>query len=437
MGLKRKDLELLFLLRKTPLTMGELQEKIGTSERNLRYVIENLNFYLDKILNKKIEKNKTKLSVSLNTGEIDSFIYIVYKNYYILEQEERVEYILLIFLLLKNPTLSFIEKKLNITRITLKKDIEVLNKKLSFYQLKLCSEKNRFYIQGNEKKLRHLKTLKLLQLFKIQDGKILFKDLDYRLLWLDRDFLFTNLYRENIAPVEACIRSIEKSFFIEFNKEFEQLMGFFLLVSLERIKLGHIINKKSNYDFLVKTPYYKIVEENLESLIPRDLKFELVHLTEYFISGGASENMEETEKSVHLFLENYIEFLKKSLLITINFNALKEDLKKYLVPAIYRLRNNFSIGSMGKKDEIYFLTESFSQRENTLPEALTEKEIYHISSLVTSYIEEENHKIISLNKLLEIIERNSKNIKKENLVKELLEEYGNIIRDDIYEKNHL
>ncbi|MEG0300437.1 hypothetical protein [Cetobacterium sp.] len=84
MSLKKKDLEVLFLLKNNSKMMDEIFLEIGTSERNLRYIIENLNFYLKKILNKEIEKDKKKLSLPLNDRESDSFFDVLYKKYYTL-----------------------------------------------------------------------------------------------------------------------------------------------------------------------------------------------------------------------------------------------------------------------------------------------------------------------------------------------------------------
>lgn len=47
MSLKRKELEVLKLIN-TGKTVDDILFQIGTSERNLRYIIENLNFYLKK-----------------------------------------------------------------------------------------------------------------------------------------------------------------------------------------------------------------------------------------------------------------------------------------------------------------------------------------------------------------------------------------------------
>ncbi|MGL5428916.1 MAG: hypothetical protein ACRDAS_13495, partial [Cetobacterium sp.] len=134
MSLKRKELEILRLVIDGK-TFVEILSKLDTSERNLRYMLQNLNFYLRKILNKVIEKDKEKLLISLDEREINSFFSTVYKNYYILDNFERSEYIIMGFLYLKDMNLTTLESRLGITRATLKKDIEMVNFKLEKHGL--------------------------------------------------------------------------------------------------------------------------------------------------------------------------------------------------------------------------------------------------------------------------------------------------------------
>ncbi|MEG1942096.1 MAG: helix-turn-helix domain-containing protein [Cetobacterium sp.] len=422
MSLKKKDLEVLFLLKNNSKMMSEIFLEIGTSERNLRYIIENLNFYLKKILNKKIEKDKKKLSLPLNNKESDSFFDVLYKKYYTLDQEERVEYILLMFLFLKGINLSFIEKKLEITRATLKKDIDILNVNLEKYSLKLESIKNKFTIVGNEKKYRHLKALKLIELIN-EDS--------YEKKWIDKDMLLKDLKLSDNQKIKKYIEEIEIMFKVSFTKEFKELIYIFLVVSLERIKEGKVIDRKANYKFLIETPYYKIVVDKLKEVIPEKFEYELVHLTEYFISGGVKENIKELKENIEKFVDGLIKEIKNNILEEIDYKELKGNLISYLVPAIYRLRNNFSLGSVGEKEKIYNLVEQYCLKENNLPEKLSEKEIYYISQEIINRIEKEKNKIISLKDLLVIIEKNSNGVNKEGLVRDLLNQYEELLKNDL------
>lgn len=422
MSLKRKDLEVLFLLKNGPKTMDQIFLEIGMSERNLRYIIENINFYLKKFLNKEIKKTKKKLSITLSDEEVDSFFDDVYKGHYVLSQEERVEYIFLMFLFLKDINLNFIVKNLEITRSTLKKDIDVLNIKLEKYDLKLEAIKNKFSIIGNEKKYRHLKTLKILEIT---------NENSYEKKWIDKQALMKDLKLSEKFKIKECIDEIEAMFKVSFTKEFKNLIFLFLVVSFERISECKIIDRKANYKFLIETPYYEIVSLKLRDYIPESLKYELVHLTEYFISGGVKENIKEVKECVEKFVDGLIKKIKSNILWEIDYVELRERLINYLIPAIYRLRNNFSLGNLGEKCDLYKIIEHYCLEENNLPEKLRENEIYYITQEILFEIEKEKNKIISLKKLLLIIEKNCEIVDRDALTRDLLNQYEKLLKNDL------
>ena len=418
MSLKRKELEVLKLINSGK-TVDEILFQIVTSERNLRYIIDNLNFYLKKTLDKKIEKDRKKLLIHLNENELDRFYKIVYEKYYTLEQEERAEFILLTFLFVKDVRLSFIEEKLEITRATLKKDIDFLNEILKKYDLKLESERNRFSIVGNEKKLRHLKALKFLEYCSLE------------ITPLDTKYIFQNIDRKKLRELREVILNIGKKFSVEFKEDFIKLMEIFLYVSLERVKEGYIIDRKANYKFLVNTSHYEIAKNSLEKYLDTELSYELVHITEYFISGGVTENIEELKESIEKYLVGLISLVEKTFNNSLDYTDLTSKLMGYLIPAIYRLRNNFSIKESGERDELFTLLERYSKDENYLPEKLTENEIFHISKEIKKYIENERNKVLSLKIILEIVEKNSEKLDREKLIKDLMTQYGRLIKIDI------
>lgn len=418
MSLKRKELEVLKLIN-TGKTVDEILFQMETSERNLRYIIDNLNFYLKKILDKWIEKDRKKLLVHLSESELRRFYKVVYENYYILEQEERAEFILMTFLFVKDVRLSFIEEKLGITRATLKKDIDVLNESLKRYSLKLESEKNRFSIVGNEKKLRHLKSIKFLEYFNVE------------ITPLDIDYIFQNVDRDLLSELKEVILNIGKKFSVEFKEDFVKLMEIFLYVSFERVKEGHVIDRKVNYEFLVNTTHYEIARDSLKKYLDKELSYELVHITEYFISGGVTENIEELKESIEKYLDGLILALEKNLNSSLDYTELKSKLMGYLIPAIYRLRNNFSIKEFGERDTIFTLVEKYSKDESYLPERLTENEVFHIAKEIKIYMENEKNRVISLKTLLEIVDRNSEGVNSEKLIEDLMVHYGKLIKIDI------
>lgn len=417
MSLKRKELEVLKLVNAGK-TVDEILFQMETSERNLRYIIENLNFYLKKILNKKIEKDRKKLLIFVNENELNRFYEEIYKKHYILDQKERAEFILMTFLFVRDIRLSSIEEKLGITRATLKKDIDILNETLKKYSLKLELEKNRYSIIGNEKKLRHLKATRFLEYVNL------------KITPLDTVYIFQSIDKNLLEELRKVILRIGKKFSVEFQDDFVKLMEIFLYVSIERVNQGHIIDRKANYKFLINTIHYEIAKNSLKKYLDKNLSYELVHITEYFISGGVTENIEELKESVEKYLNGLTLALAKKIESSLSYEELNSKLAAYLIPAIYRLRNNFSIKERGEKDEIFTLVEKYSKDESYLPEKLTENEIFHIAKEIKSYMENEKSRVISLKTILEIVEKNSEKVNKKKLVEDLLERYGDIIKKD-------
>ncbi|MDP8162936.1 helix-turn-helix domain-containing protein [Pasteurella skyensis] len=417
MSLKRKELEVLKLIYAGK-TIDEILFKIDICERNLRYIIDNLNFYLDKILSKRIEKERKILRVDLTEKELNKFYKEVYKKYYILESEERAEFILMSFLFIKSMNLKLLEEKLNVTRSTLKKDIEVLNQNLSGYDLKLSSKRNKYTIFGNEKKLRHLKAIKFLEYINLSMSP------------LNKDYFFQNIDKELLNILRKIVLQIEKRFLLNFKDDFIKLMEIFLYVSVERIQQGYIIDRKANYNFLVNTVYYEVVKDHLKEYLDKNLTYEIAHLTEYFISGGIAENIEELKEKIEEYLQGLLVASEKEFNVSFSDGELYKKLVHYLTPAIYRLRNNFTIKEQGEKDEIFVFVEKYSKNENNLPENLTENEIFHIAKEIKIHIQNEKNRVISLKVILSIIEKNTKKLDRKKLVEDLLAEYGDIIKKD-------
>lgn len=429
MSLGKKEMELFQILKLEKISIKDLAKKFGVTERYIRYFLENLEFYLKKILTIPISRKDKTFFIEIDKFQDELFLNSIYKNYYNLNQEERIENTLMYFLFVKNINLNYIENKLSITRRTLKSDIDILNKFLQKYDLEIISFKNKFKISGNEKKLRHLKTLKLLENMIISENKFNFNIKNY--LLITKEDILENLELSAFSEISLEIKNIESRMNIIFPEEFKSLMIIFIIITLDRIDSNNIIQKKSNYTFLINTKYFDIVKEEMKNFIPYEYSFEISHLTEYFISGGASENIHELENNFNVFFENLILFLKENISLDIDELNFKKNLYDYLIPAIYRLRNNFSIGTVNEKDELFIIIENFVEKDHSLPEKLTENEIYFIRTILKKEIEKSKHKVISLKELLTIASKNSSNLNVENFKKELLKHFETVIKNDI------
>lgn len=95
MSLNRRDLEILSIISSGEITVKNLATIFKITERNLRYSLENINFYLEK----KIEINYGKIELDMKNHEIDNFFRQLDRKNYIFSKEEREEYILVSLLL--------------------------------------------------------------------------------------------------------------------------------------------------------------------------------------------------------------------------------------------------------------------------------------------------------------------------------------------------
>ncbi|MGL5427725.1 MAG: hypothetical protein ACRDAS_07410, partial [Cetobacterium sp.] len=90
-------------------------------------------------------------------------------------------------------------------------------------------------------------------------------------------------------------------------------------------------------------------------------------------------------------------------------------------------------GKIGERGHLYETIFLYSTEEKFLPEKLTEFEIYYISCEVEKEIGQESQKVMKLSHLLNIIEKNSLEIDRENIIKELIDNYGKLIKIDIFD----
>ena len=426
MGIKRKEIDLLLELNKNSISVRELSEKLQENERNLRYSIETLDYYLKISLNSKITKINKKLSTLLKEEEVDSFLRYIGQGCYTYSSMERCEYILFNFLFEEAPKLKDIEEYLEVTRTTLKKDMRLLEDELEKYELRFIIEGNKISIGGNEKKLRHLMMIKMMKYSEIEGIESKYPmEAKLKDAILRKDHKILNLSKKMLSIIEVRLNE-------SFSKEFKKIMEYYLWVTFFRIEKGVYIEKKSNEDFLRKTDQYLIIKDSLKEIMS-DYDYEYLHLTEYFLSGSSEKEYYEERIAIELFTYEMLVFLGKELEGNIFTERLFKEIIRYLTSAIYRMKNNFVLKSDRieiHKGSIYYLVENVCKKDSYLSEKLREEEIEFMAKLIGSSIEEDKSKILELGKILEIVRKSSKVIDEEILKKELLKEYGRWIREE-------
>lgn len=435
MGLNKKDLKLLKTSTENSLLLKDFADLYEESERNIRYRIDNLNYYLKKYLKKEIEIKNGIVYCMVSLEEFELFIDKLEMKDYIFSQDEREKFIVIKYLFQKNTTIKEIQNFFKVSRTTIKKDLKSLELQLANYSLYFCRDKNRIIIGGNEKKLRHLKLLMLLKYVAIEDKKVKF--IKNRYFFHKEKTAIIKGYIEKFytSQISDIIDEIEENFKISFSSEFKNIMNLYLVTTLERINHDYIIDRKNNSEFLVNLEEYKIIKNSLIKIINQKYEFEFFHLTEYFLSGFYNESFSENILIVEGFISRMLEqletILNKPLLVN---RQLGEKLLEYLVPAIYRIKNNFTLNKE-LKWEIFpenlkkAVIKCVRDNNRYLDEPLRDEEIYNIVKILERYIPE-NINTISLKELITLVQKHTVQCNINELAQDLITNFENIIEDD-------
>ncbi|WP_462335409.1 BglG family transcription antiterminator [Fusobacterium varium] len=436
MSLNRRDIKLLEKINNNIFPISSLAEKYSVSERNIRYSIDNINFYLRKMELPEIVIKKGNLEFSINDKELDSFIEALNMNIYVFSQEERKDYILINYLFRENVKISEMEEDLKVSRTTIKKDLKDLEKYLAEFELSFYRDENGMYITGKEKKLRHLKLLKMLDYIEIKNKNIVYIKKKYFNKKEEQKIIAEYIKEYDIKKISDVIDEIEEELNAHFTGEFKNIMGIYLIATFERIKNGHIIIQKNNSDFLRKLEEYRKIKNILKKVIDENQEYEILHLTEYFLSGYYNDTFSENI----LMLERFISKILENMDIEMGTYLLKdrelvEKFMKYLLPAIYRIKNNFYLNKKLDFSEIDIelfnkVKEIIEKNSHYLKEPLRDEEIFYVSKYIEEYMEQKRNKKISLKELLKLVQQNAKDVDNELLAESIKEKFGIFIDDD-------
>lgn len=436
MALNRKDICILEKINGKNFPIKYFAEKYSVSERNIRYSVDNINFYLRRKKLKEIEIKKANLEFYLEKEKLENFIENLDMITYIFSQEERESYILVKYLFEDNTTIKEIEDFLKVSRTTIKKDMKNLEEYIKKFELYFTRKDNKIEISGNEKKLRHLKLLKLLEYVEIKEKSVIFYKKKYLNEKLENVIIKKYIKKYYKKEIPQMVFEIEKKFNTVFPDQFKNIIILYLIPTIERIENGYIILRKNNSEFLKSIDEYNSVKDILGKIINKNYEFEHLHLLEYFLSGEYVDCFYENLSIVEKFLKNTLKTLDKSL--GYKFSEDKkfyEKLLKYLIPAVYRIKNNFKLHKELKIEKVSFevlekVKEGVLENNKYLSEHLRDEEILYITESVEEFIKYENIKKISLKKILDIVKENSEKANLKIISEKIKEEFGQFFDDD-------
>lgn len=437
MSLNRKDFEIIRLVSNEKINLKELALNFKTTDRNIRYSIDNINHYLKKFLiGDNIEIINGVINFDANEEIVKKFCGEENKKDYIFSKEEREEYILICLFFQDTISLKDIEEYLQVSITTLRKDLKEIEKILEKYQLYLENSFGKISVKGNEKKLRHLKMIYALKYIYLNEEKIKYID---KLFFFQKDILVilqNYLSNQNLNRCFDILKTFEKKLKIKFEKEFKNIIFIYLIITFERIKKGYILVKKNNWEFLKNTSYYKIIQKDIFKNNNRYM-YEALHLSEYFLSGYNSEGFYENRFLIDSFVCKLLNVLSETKIKNlINDKEFLEEIIEYLTAAIYRVKNNFILNYKLELNEIESkvydeISKNRDEINKYLKEPLRNEEFMLISQIIYKHLKKQKIEKIKLNKILDIIEKNSEKSSIDIIAKELLELYPNLIENDI------
>ena len=333
------------LSKKREVTIKEISEELQIEQRSVRYEFENINLIL-------YTNDKTKLVDSSRGMLFVRDFDFLEKSLNILKEiknaskEEREDYIFLKLLFEGRLNLKKLTLELNVSRTTIKKDIEFLKKRFKKENLKVM---NNSLSSEELKENNELKKRKIL--INILDKYIedFIHDFEHNLRTKYLKTLFT---KKELELIEKFLRNIS-DYNLKENKLYKTLYIYMVIV-IQRIRTNNRLLKNQNSGFLRTTDEYlkvnqeiKILERTFEILFDENEKLQITDFLIGFFSYSYNTSIFDVWIKVNILIKEMIKNVEKTLNISLSNDALLlEGLVNHIKPAIYRIKNNITIEKM-------------------------------------------------------------------------------------------
>ena len=383
---------------------GDLVKKYNTTDRNIRYKLDNINFYLNK---EKLPVIKTTAKGELFFGSEDRFLlensaFIIKDEDYIFSKDER-QRLVLIFILLNTGTFTIqsVLDEIGVSLSTLKNDIRELKQVLGKNGLKLIQiAKKGLKIQGSEDSIRRM-ILNILLESGVESFGIDQRD---KIDVFKRNLkqIFLNSYsgtktekEEKNIQTETAVREYLEKINEDMNEKFSDVLHNYILNYLH-LMIFRVRNKKylkedlDDVLFLENIKEYKIIKSHINILENKaDIKLtpqEIIKIVEIYIE-NKNYDVNNSWKQVKQILENLISKVSSDINLDMtNDLILLNDLIYHMKLAAYRIKNNIKLKNCIYKEveeEVPFLFGIVEKRtavyEQYLGEKLNKDEIAFIT----------------------------------------------------------
>ena len=323
----------------------ENAKSMGISERNLRYKIDDYNYYLKLLGLPEIEIRKREIVVKNTLEEIVKKV-AGNMSLYSFTKDEREKIIITdIFFNNENISLETLEEKLDISELTLKNDLKVLENYMKTFIISLDSKT--LVYQAEERNVRRLILDILLKNYNIkylEGGKIdIEKNYQYGffICWDKMDEYFKT---ENVNNAMKVLKNTLDEAKKTIGDENFKILLFYILITFKRFE-EHPLKLIKNMEFLTKSEEYAIVERKFSEYGLS--KSEILNMTEYFLgshSFGFDDSFYINWVQIELSMMRLIKEVAKSGYEELEKDMfLLENLINHMKPAIYRAKKGIRL----------------------------------------------------------------------------------------------
>ena len=323
----------------------ENAKNMEISERNLRYKIGDYNYYLKLLGLPEIEIRKREIVVKNTLEEIVKKV-AGNMSLYSFTKDEREKIIITdIFFNNENISLETLEEKLDISELTLKNDLKVLENYMKTFIISLDSKTLAY--QAEERNVRRLILDILLKNYNIkylEGGKIdIEKNYQYGffICWDKMDEYFKT---ENVNNAMKVLKNTLDEAKKTIGDENFKILLFYILITFKRFE-EHPLKLIKNMEFLTKSEEYTIVERKFSEYGLS--KSEILNMTEYFLgshSFGFDDSFYINWVQIELSMMRLIKEVAKSGYEELEKDMfLLENLINHMKPAIYRAKKGIRL----------------------------------------------------------------------------------------------
>ncbi|MCY9802130.1 helix-turn-helix domain-containing protein [Vibrio scophthalmi] len=431
MSLNKQHFDIVTALTMQSSTINALAAVFNMTTRNLRYAIENINYYLEKL---------EMTPIALTQGELhypydpSRFFSDCLASNFVFSKHEREEYLATTALFAPETPLCEIQNYLRVSRPTLNKDLRNTNEIFRALDLELEVIDQHLFVSGKEKQIRYLQMCYASKYLYCKNNELHYLQKRY---FYERDIVaIVRAYIEKYNPQPAfpAVSRIEENAGCLLSHEFKNLFTIYLIITLARIQQGVLINRKNNASFLQSTKAFGYIQNAL-NWQQECYRFEALHLAEYFLGGmntdGFYEKRLQAESFIFQLVSDISRYCGEDLL---SDTTLLNDMVIYLTTAVYRAKNNLntqigeqSLYSRQLFDHIKLIAD---QNGHHLVEPLRDEEVCYLTRLIHKAIEARSQNPMSLEKLLSIAKSCSRELNTEEFVAKLIKQMGDKIIDD-------